>query len=44
MCGWIAQNPQGKFGRYRYSAEHLELDTGEIRRRFANYIQHYQLS
>jgi hypothetical protein len=44
MRGWIAQNPQGRFGKHRYSAEHLELDTGEIRRRFANYIQHYQLS
>jgi Sulfotransferase family len=44
MRAWIAQNPQGKFGKHRYSAEQLELDTGEIRRRFANYIQHYQLS
>jgi hypothetical protein len=44
MRAWIAQNPQGKFGKHRYDAEHLELDTGEIRRRFANYIKHYQLS
>jgi hypothetical protein len=44
MHAWIAQNPQGKFGKHRYSAEHLELDTAEIRRRFADYIQQYQLS
>jgi hypothetical protein len=43
MRNWIAQNPQGKFGKHRYSSEQLELDPGEIRRRFANYIQHYQL-
>jgi hypothetical protein len=44
MRVWIAQNPQGKFGKHRYSVENLDLDTGEIRRRFAGYIRHYQLN
>ena len=44
MREWIARNPQGKFGKHRYSAEQLDLDPAQIRTRFAAYIQHYQLA
>jgi len=43
MRTWIGQNPQDKFGAHRYSAQQLGLDSSEIRRRFADYIERYRL-
>jgi hypothetical protein len=44
MRAWIAQNPQGKFGQHRYTADELQLDTDLVRTRFADYIQRFGLA
>jgi hypothetical protein len=37
MRAWQAQNPQGKHGGHRYSAEQFGLSEAAIRERFADY-------
>jgi putrescine aminotransferase len=36
---WLAANPQGKFGRHRYSLAQFGLSRGGVHERFANYLQ-----
>ena len=36
-----AENPQGKHGAHSYTLEEFGLDAGEIRERFADYIELY---
>ena len=43
MRDWIAKNPQGKFGKHRYTPDELQLDTELIRTRFADYIKRFRL-
>jgi hypothetical protein len=43
MRDWIANNPQGKFGKHRYTPDELQLDTELVRTRFADYIKRFRL-
>lgn len=43
MRDWMANNPQGKFGKHGYTAQELMLDTELVRSRFAEYIKCYRL-
>jgi len=38
---YLAEKPQGKFGRHRYSPEEWGFDSGELRERFRPYTDHY---
>ena len=43
MREWIANNPQGKFGKHRYTPDELQLDTELVRTRFADYSKRFRL-
>jgi hypothetical protein len=38
MAGWLAQHPQGKHGRHRYSLEEYGLDEPMVERAFGHYL------
>jgi hypothetical protein len=43
MKWFIADNPQGKHGIHRYSAEEYGIDPAEVRELFKPYLQHFDL-
>lgn len=43
MHAWHAENPQGRHGEHRYSAEDFGLRADEIAERFAGYMQRFHL-
>ena len=38
---YLAEKPQGKFGRHRYSAEEWGFDAAGLRKELAPYIEHF---
>jgi hypothetical protein len=40
----VAENPQGKHGRHEYALEEYGLDPGEVRARFADYVDRFRIS
>ena len=40
----VAGNPQGKHGKHEYALEEYGLDPGQVRERFAAYIERFQIS
>ncbi len=43
MRRWLAENPRHKHGKHRYSLEEFGLDPADIRRRFADYVDRFQI-
>jgi hypothetical protein len=43
MESFVAANPKGKFGAHRYDLAEFGLDAGEIRERFAGYVDRYNV-
>jgi sulfotransferase family protein len=41
MDAFVADNPKGRFGAHRYDLADFGLDAGQIRERFAGYIERY---
>lgn len=44
METYVQDNPQGKFGAHRYDLADFGLDAGEIRERFAGYVERYAVA
>lgn len=43
MRAHVAARPKGKFGVHRYSLDEFGLDAGELRERFAHYVERYDI-
>lgn len=43
MRAWLADNPQGKFGRHEYNLDRFGLVPGELRERFGRYLARYDV-
>jgi hypothetical protein len=43
IAAYVEANPKGKFGTHRYDVTEFGLDAGEIRERFASYVDRYDV-
>lgn len=43
MRGWLADNPQGKFGKHEYALAEFGLTPEKVRPMFERYLSHYQV-
>jgi Sulfotransferase family len=43
MSTWLADNPQGKFGKHEYALAQFGLTADQIRSRFERYLSQYQV-
>ncbi len=44
MAAHVASHPKGRFGRHRYRLDEFGLDRGELRERFAGYVDRYGIA
>ena len=43
MRSWLADNPQAKFGKHEYRLSEFGLDADELRPRFGDYLDRYNV-
>ncbi|MEX2255290.1 MAG: sulfotransferase [Acidimicrobiia bacterium] len=43
ISAYVAENPKGKFGTHGYDLAEYGLDAGELRERFAGYVERYDI-
>jgi hypothetical protein len=43
MSAWLADNPQGKFGKHEYALAQFGLTADQVRSKFERYYARYQV-